>query len=78
MPCLVSFVTKETGRCTAAPVHPATASRQKTRWEKEKQVEIALQIQSEPTIQATSTIMNMLVGNLLRNAIAAISIAAKL
>ncbi|MFS1949752.1 two-component sensor histidine kinase [Vibrio lentus] len=38
---------------------------------KEKEVEIALQIQSEPTIQATSTIMNMLVGNLLRNAIAA-------
>ncbi|MFA0547435.1 sensor histidine kinase [Vibrio splendidus] len=37
----------------------------------EKQVEISLHIQSEPTIQATSAIMNMLVGNLLRNAIAA-------
>ncbi|ANP76210.1 two-component sensor histidine kinase [Vibrio crassostreae 9CS106] len=37
----------------------------------EKQVEITLQVQSEPTIQATSAIMNMLVGNLLRNAIAA-------
>ncbi len=37
----------------------------------EKEVEITLQVQSEPTIQATSAIMNMLVGNLLRNAIAA-------
>ena len=37
----------------------------------EKLVEISLHIQSEPTIQATSAIMNMLVGNLLRNAIAA-------
>ncbi|MGF1802296.1 HAMP domain-containing histidine kinase [Vibrio gigantis] len=37
----------------------------------EKDVEIALQLKSEPTIQATSAIMNMLVGNLLRNAIAA-------
>ncbi|PTO68067.1 sensor histidine kinase [Vibrio splendidus] len=37
----------------------------------EKEVAITLQVQSEPTIQATSAIMNMLVGNLLRNAIAA-------
>ncbi|PTO64311.1 sensor histidine kinase [Vibrio splendidus] len=37
----------------------------------EKLVEISLHIHSEPTIQATSAIMNMLVGNLLRNAIAA-------
>ncbi|MEZ8067601.1 MULTISPECIES: sensor histidine kinase [unclassified Vibrio] len=37
----------------------------------EKAVEISLLIQSEPIIQATSAIMNMLVGNLLRNAIAA-------
>ncbi|MGO2319764.1 MAG: sensor histidine kinase [Vibrio toranzoniae] len=37
----------------------------------EKEVEITLQVQSEPTIQATSALMNMLVGNLLRNAIAA-------
>lgn len=37
----------------------------------EKEVEITLQVQSEPIIQATSAIMNMLVGNLLRNAIAA-------
>ncbi|WP_373948074.1 sensor histidine kinase [Vibrio pomeroyi] len=37
----------------------------------EKEVQITLQVQSEPTIQATSAIMNMLVGNLLRNAIAA-------
>ncbi|WP_086775344.1 sensor histidine kinase [Vibrio coralliirubri] len=37
----------------------------------EKDVEISMHVQSEPTIQATSAIMNMLVGNLLRNAIAA-------
>lgn len=37
----------------------------------EKEVEITLQVQSEPTVQATSALMNMLVGNLLRNAIAA-------
>jgi len=37
----------------------------------EKEVEITLQVQSEPTVQATSSLMNMLVGNLLRNAIAA-------
>ncbi|TVU61752.1 HAMP domain-containing histidine kinase [Vibrio atlanticus] len=37
----------------------------------DKEVEISLQVQSEPTIQATSAIMNMLIGNLLRNAIAA-------
>ncbi|MFA0026739.1 sensor histidine kinase, partial [Vibrio sp. 10N.261.49.A5] len=37
----------------------------------EKAVEISLLVQSEPIIQATSAIMNMLVGNLLRNAIAA-------
>ncbi|MFA0485801.1 sensor histidine kinase [Vibrio sp. 10N.222.55.B11] len=37
----------------------------------EKDVEISMHAQSEPTIQATSAIMNMLVGNLLRNAIAA-------
>jgi len=37
----------------------------------DKQIEVSLQVQSEPTIQATSAIMNMLVGNLLRNAIAA-------
>ena len=37
----------------------------------EKKVGISLQVQSEPTIQATSPIMNMLIGNLLRNAIAA-------
>ncbi|CDT41342.1 putative two-component sensor [Vibrio coralliirubri] len=37
----------------------------------EKDVDISMYVQSEPTIQATSAIMNMLVGNLLRNAIAA-------
>ncbi|MFA0232740.1 sensor histidine kinase, partial [Vibrio sp. 10N.261.45.A7] len=37
----------------------------------EKAVEISLLVQSEPIIQATSAIMNMLIGNLLRNAIAA-------
>ena len=37
----------------------------------EKEIEISLHVQSEPTIQATSAIMNMLIGNLLRNAIAA-------
>ncbi|WP_434565978.1 HAMP domain-containing sensor histidine kinase [Vibrio chagasii] len=37
----------------------------------EKEVEISLIVESEPTIQATSAIMNMLIGNLLRNAIAA-------
>ncbi|WP_139684685.1 sensor histidine kinase [Vibrio tasmaniensis] len=37
----------------------------------EKDVEISVLVQSEPIIQATSAIMNMLVGNLLRNAIAA-------
>ncbi|KAB0464669.1 sensor histidine kinase [Vibrio kanaloae] len=37
----------------------------------EKEVEITLQVQSEATVQATSALMNMLVGNLLRNAIAA-------
>ncbi|MEZ8949047.1 sensor histidine kinase [Vibrio sp. 10N.247.311.18] len=37
----------------------------------EKDVDISMHVQSEPTIQATSAIMNMLVGNLLRNAIAA-------
>jgi signal transduction histidine kinase len=37
----------------------------------EKEVEITLQVQSEPTVQATSALMNMLIGNLLRNAIAA-------
>ncbi|MCY9863604.1 HAMP domain-containing sensor histidine kinase [Vibrio coralliirubri] len=37
----------------------------------EKDVDISMHVQSEPTIQATSAIINMLVGNLLRNAIAA-------
>ncbi len=37
----------------------------------EKEIKISLHVQSEPTIQATSAIMNMLIGNLLRNAIAA-------
>ncbi len=37
----------------------------------EKDVEVSMHVHSEPTIQATSAIMNMLVGNLLRNAIAA-------
>ncbi|MCG9552099.1 HAMP domain-containing histidine kinase [Vibrio sp. Isolate31] len=37
----------------------------------DKEVDISLIVESEPTIQATSAIMNMLIGNLLRNAIAA-------
>lgn len=37
----------------------------------EKEVGISLTVESEPTVQATSAIMNMLIGNLLRNAIAA-------
>lgn len=37
----------------------------------EKQVDVTLEVEGEPSIQATSAILNMLIGNLLRNAIAA-------
>ncbi|KAB0286723.1 HAMP domain-containing histidine kinase [Vibrio fortis] len=37
----------------------------------EKQVDVTLEIEGEPSIRATSAILNMLIGNLLRNAIAA-------
>ncbi|MDK9736501.1 HAMP domain-containing histidine kinase [Vibrio sp. D404a] len=37
----------------------------------EKQVEVELEVEGEPSVRATSAILNMLIGNLLRNAIAA-------
>jgi len=37
----------------------------------EKQVDVTLEVEGEPSIRATSAILNMLIGNLLRNAIAA-------
>ena len=37
----------------------------------EKQVDVTLKVEGEPSIRATSAILNMLIGNLLRNAIAA-------
>lgn len=37
----------------------------------EKQVDVTLEVNGEPSIRATSAILNMLIGNLLRNAIAA-------
>ncbi|KAB0303989.1 HAMP domain-containing histidine kinase [Vibrio fortis] len=37
----------------------------------EKQVDVILEVEGEPSIRATSAILNMLIGNLLRNAIAA-------
>lgn len=37
----------------------------------EKQVDVTLEVEGEPSVRATSAILNMLIGNLLRNAIAA-------
>lgn len=37
----------------------------------EKQINVELEVEGEPSVRATSAILNMLIGNLLRNAIAA-------
>ena len=39
----------------------------------EKEISLLTQVESEPNIHATDAIMNMLIGNLIRNAIAATS-----